>query len=186
MVSARDIKDEMGYKEWRNFNNLIERAVQLINSGTERGVILKTEKMAKIGRGAIRIVVDYELDSDAIDILQRISSYKLNKSIRLRNEAVVLTMLEKYCKLKAIPFDFQYELDGYKYDCLINGNVLMEFDEQQHTTKRQIVVDKEKNTTAKLGGYKMIRFDISNDIIDIICAVDEHITNKKIEEATNE
>lgn len=181
MVRAREIYKSMGYVEWRNFNNLIEKAIQLINNGVERGVILKTERIAKIGYGAIRSIIDYELDADAVDILKRISSYKLNKAIRLRNEAVVLTMLEKYCKLKAIPFEFQFALDGYKYDCIVNSNILIEFDEQQHVTKRQRDVDGKKNFSAKSGGYKMIRFDISNDIIDIICAIETQMQQKDME-----
>ena len=181
MVSARDICEDMGYRRWENFNALVRKAIQLINSGAERGTIVETKRVVKIGCGTNRFIVDFELDADAVDILNRISSNKQNKSIRTRNEAVILSMLEKYCKLKSIPFDFQFELNGYKYDCIVNKEILIEFDEQHHSRQRQKNIDEKKNLSAERGGYKMIRFDISNDIIDIICAVDKHISNKKIE-----
>lgn len=168
MVRAREVYEKIGYKEWRNFNNLIEKAIQLISNGSERGVIMKTEKIVKIGKGAIRSILDYELDAEAVNILMRISSCKLNKPIRLRNETVVLTMLKKYCALKGIPFDFQFELGGYRYDCRVNKNVLIEFDEQQHLVKRQKEIDDKKDLVARLNGYEIIRFDISSDIVDIL------------------
>ena len=172
VVRARDICEGLGYKTWRNFNGLIEKAIQLINSGCEHGIILKTEKPVKIGFGAVRNVLDYELDADAVNILGRISSYKLNKDIRLRNETVILTMVKKYCDLKEIPFDFQVSIDGYKYDCCVNHNILIEFDEQHHCVNRQQATDESKNAIATLNGYKIFRFDIYNDIIDIIDTLD--------------
>ena len=178
MVRARDICESMGYKTWRNFNNLIEKAIQLINSGTERGIILKTDTIVKTGYGANRKIVDYELDDDAVNVLKCISSYKLNKAIRLRNESVMLTLLKKYCYLKGISFDFQFNLDKYKYDCCINNNILIEFDEQQHAVNRQKIIDEKKNEVAKLFGYHVMRFDISNDIVDIIDTLDRYMSTK--------
>ena len=172
MVYGRDLSKNMEYVRWENFNNLVEKAVQLINSGTEKGTITRITKLVSTGKNAKRNITDYEIDMDAVNLLERLSSYKLNKSIRLRNETVILTMVKKYCTLKKIPFVFQFRINEFRYDCCVNNNTLIEFDEQQHHHSKQIAIDERKNIAAQLNGFKLIRFNISHDIIDIIIELD--------------
>ncbi len=178
LLYARNIYKKMGYIRWENFNNLIIKAIQLINNGVENGVINKTYKVITIGSNARRNIIDYELDMDAIKLLERISSHKLNKPIALRNETVILTMIEKYCTLKNMPFIFQFKIDNFVYDCCINNNILIEFDEPHHkNTSRQKLIDSNKNLVAQYNCFQLIRFDISHDIIDIIIKLEFHINN---------
>lgn len=176
MLYAREIYKGMGYIRWENFNNLIEKAIQLINNGVEIGFINRVSKFVTIGSGAKRSVIDYELDLEAINLLERISSHKLNKSIRIRNETIILTMIKKYCDLKGIPFSFQFRINKFIYDCCINNNILLEFDEHHHDRDgRQKLVDINKNSIAQSNNYKLIRFNVSHDIIDIIVELDKQI-----------
>jgi len=179
MVYARDIYKNMEYARWENFNNLVEKALQLINNGVECGNIKQTTKLVTLGSGSKRSIIDYELDIDAIKLLERISSHKLNKSIRLRNETVILTMVKKYCVLKGIPFNFQFRINEFTYDCCINNHILIEFDEQQHRRSIQKLIDEKKNKTSQLNGYELIRFNISHDIIDIIIELDKRMATSK-------
>ena len=179
MVYARDIYKNMEYARWENFNNLVEKASQLINNGVGNGTIKRITKLVTIGSGAKRSIIDYELDMDAIKLLERISSHKLNKSIRLRNETIILTMVKKYCILKEIPFNFQFRINGFTYDCCVNNSILIEFDEQQHQRSGQTAIDEKKNIVAQLNGYELIRFNISHDIIDIIIELDKYMAISK-------
>lgn len=61
--SARDLQIPLGYVEWRKFEDSIERAIAAAeNSGVHREDHFGgADKMAEIGSGAVRIVVDYRL-----------------------------------------------------------------------------------------------------------------------------
>ena len=60
------------------------------------------------------------------------SSYKLTKHYCTRNETALLTLLEKYCKLKGLEFRFQAKLDVFTFDALIENMIAVEFDEPHH------------------------------------------------------
>lgn len=61
--SARDLQPLLGYVEWRKFNDAIERArAACDNAGTDsRDHFVPAAKMAGIGSGAEREVLDYHL-----------------------------------------------------------------------------------------------------------------------------
>ena len=75
--SARKIQKELKYSKWENFNGLIKRTINLINSGIRLGKITESFIEVKTGKGAIRKVKDYILDEDALIIIKELSlSYK--------------------------------------------------------------------------------------------------------------
>jgi len=177
MKKARDIYKSLGYAEWRNFNNLVLKAIQLIKSGIANGEIIPSTVDVKLGSGSIRSIVDYELDSRAIELIKKLSHNKLNNEISLRNETAILSLLKKYCKAKQLSFRFQYKLNGYRYDCCINNKVLIEFDESHHlASKRQMTIDACKDEVAENFNYTLVRFGIQQDIIEIILAIGLVIT----------
>lgn len=67
----------------------------------------------------------------------------------------------------------QFRLDDFKYDALINDNLLLEFDEQHHCRKKQQKIDLEKTKVAKKCGYRILRVGIQDDIIDIILKMEK-------------
>ena len=105
---------------------------------------MKIKIEVSIGSGAKRKIVDYLLDKKAFNLIcEMAESYKLNKSHLLRNETLVLSQLKKYCDLKKIKFEFQYQLEQYFFDCKVK-NILIEFDEPHHKEKAVLVNDKKK------------------------------------------
>ncbi len=178
MITARSLQKEVNYKEWRNFNTLILRAKNLISNGVESGVIKETECAVNIGSGAIRLVEDYELDERAVYLIKRLAlAYKLGKSYSTRNETAVLGLLQKYCVSKNYFHDFQFKLENYIFDFQCE-NILIEFDEPQHQNRRQRAIDIDKENIAKKNNYKLFRFTLHNDIIDIIMYIEANIGDK--------
>ena len=147
----------------------------MIRCGTHRGEIVQTHKSVEIGSGAKRKIIDYLIDDDALELIKQLSYNKTIGEIAVRNEVVLLTLLDKYCKAKGMSFEGQYFLSGFRYDALINGNILLEFDEQHHGKGKQKYIDAEKDKLAQENGFKIVRFGISDDIIDIILRVEKEM-----------
>jgi len=173
MINARKLQHEFGYIQWRRVESLISRASNLINNGLEPGIIKETKYSALIGMGARRIIKDYLLDSDAVNLVKRLSlSYKLGKSYSTRNETAILSLLQKYCTYKKLPYAFQFKVMDCVYDFCCS-NVLIEFDEPHHLEeKRQKKTDLHKDAVAIKNGYKIFRFKLHHDIIDMIKCID--------------
>lgn len=173
---ARDIQHLLGYAEWRNFQNLIFRAKNIILHKHSKGIIRKTKREVEIGSGAKRKIIDFEFDKHAFLVIKELSnSYKLNNYFSIRNETIVLQLVEKYCKGKNIEFCFQYKIGSYCYDCVINKNILIEFDEPHHLKKRQKQIDLIKDEFAINNEYKILRVDLEMDIIDIVLFIEENV-----------
>jgi len=178
MKKARNIYKSLGYAEWRNFNNIVLKAIQLIKSGIANGEIIHSTVNVKLGSGSIRSIIDYELDSRSIELIKKLSHNKLNHEISLRSETTLLSLLKKYCKAKQLSFRFQYKLDAYKYDCCIENKILIEFDESHHlASKRQMTIDAHKEEIAENFNFTLLRFGIQHDIIDMILAIESTITS---------
>ncbi len=179
LISARDICASLGYVDWRNFRGVIKRAENLIRNGKRIGFISETTKLTNIGSGAKREIADYLLDKDAFQVVVELaSSYKLNRFFGVRNETAVLSLLEKYCALKGIYFQFQYHLDRYIFDGLVGDSVLIEFDEPHHKTAgKNIKMDRAKDDWVRTKGFTLLRFDLSKDIIDVIVEVERAFHN---------
>lgn len=142
--SARKIYKKLGYSGWQKFERLIQRSFNLIKNNLKEGYIKKTKLEVLIGSGAKRKIIDYLLDEKAFNLVCEIAkSYKLNKSHLLRNETLILSQLKKYCNLKKIKFEFQYQLEQYFFDCKV-GNILIEFDEPHHKEKTVLINDKKR------------------------------------------
>jgi hypothetical protein len=58
------------------------------------------------------------------------------------------------------------------------GNILIEFDEPHHQGKRQRKVDLDKENIARKNNYKLFRFTLYNDIVDIIICIEANIGDK--------
>lgn len=170
-MRARILYSELGYIEFRNFDNLIYRCAQLIDNGVENGIITPCTTQIKIGSGAVRVIKDYELDEQAEFLVRRMAiGFKTSGTYPIRNETVMLGLLKKFCVLNNIDHDFQFNLNGFVYDFRYE-NVLVEFDENHHRTKRQKNIDGSKDKEAIDNGYEIIRFNFCHDIIDIIQAL---------------
>lgn len=171
-VSARDAYLQLGYARWENFNNLVKRAQNLINNGEYKGEITQTVKNVNTGKGAVRPLIDYLFDEYAFALIEKLAnSYKINSYYSIRNETTILSLLKKYCAYKGIDFEFQYRTGGYVFDCLIESSCLIEFDEPHHKRSRQSRKDILKDEYALKNGYKLFRFNIEHDIIDILSAL---------------
>lgn len=176
--SARKVYKKLGYSRWQKFERLIQRSLNLIKNNLKEGCIKKTKVEAFIGSGAKRNIVDYLLDEKAFNLVcEMAKSYKLNKSHLLRNETLILSQLKKYCNLEKIKFEFQYQLGQYFFDCKV-GNILIEFDEPHHEEKEVLINDTKKNEIAKENHFKLLRFTLKNDIIDIIHEISVSLKNK--------
>lgn len=167
---ARDLQQLLGYSEWRNFNNVIKRAKNIIIHKSLQGKIIDTYRIIAIGSGAKRKVLDYKIDNRAKLLVSDLSkSYKLNNSYFIRNETVVLQLVEKYCVSKRKVYKFQFKIENYFYDFMIDNKILFEFDEPHHKiSKRQKDIDFIKNNLATLYGFNIFRISLKMDIIDII------------------
>ena len=168
--SARDLMPHLGYKQWRNFSGVIKRAISIIKHKHIKGKIVKTRVAVGIGSGAKREVIDYLLDEDGLSLLSELcSSFKLNNFYSIRNETVVLQLVEKYCRKKDVDFQHQYRIGKFLFDCKVGNKILIEFDEPHHQiSTRQKEIDNEKNIVAKAEGFSLHRVDVEMDIIDII------------------
>lgn len=167
-MNARKLQKQLNYIDWRNFNNLILRAENLIKNGIENGLITKTICTVKLGSGSLRNIPDYYMDERAQILIKKLAlSYKLNKSYLIRNETSILSLLQKYCIYKNIDYEFQFKLDKYIYDFKYE-KTLIEFDEPHHKETRQSFIDEEKNINAKNNGFKIVRIGLHKDIIDLI------------------
>ncbi|MCP4104299.1 MAG: DUF559 domain-containing protein [Desulfobacteraceae bacterium] len=177
MISARKLKNELGYTEWRNFEGVIKRAISIIKHKHINGKIEKTSTIVDIGSGSKRKIVDYLLDKDALILLRELcSSFKLNNFYSIRNETVVLQLIEKYCRKRDIDFEYQFPIEKYLFDCKIGNKILIEFDESHHKINtRQKIIDHEKNTLAKTKGFNIYRVNIEMDIVDIIVYLENQL-----------
>jgi very-short-patch-repair endonuclease len=170
---ARDLQPLLGYSKWENFHHLIKRAQHLLIHKHLPGSIEATTRVASIGSGAIRKISDYRLDHKALSLVAELAtSYKLTNKFSIRNESVVMQLLEKYCRSKKLAFAYQYRLGGFVFDCMIGHRVLIEFDEPHHQEcGRQSARDATKDYLASSSGFKVLRVDLESDIIDLILAV---------------
>jgi very-short-patch-repair endonuclease len=175
--TARGLYKKLGYDRWENFNNLVKRAANLICNGVERGVITKIKFPANIGGGATRYLTDYEFDANALDLIKRLANgFKINNCFSTTNETTLLQLLKKYCDYRGIKFTFQYQLGPFIYDCLIGDSLFIEFDEPHHNKKRQSVLDRQKTVYAEGFHYRIIRFDLNQDIVDMIIAIEKELS----------
>jgi very-short-patch-repair endonuclease len=177
-ISARTIMKSLGYSNWQNFDIAIRRTIGIISTGAGSGTIKQVTKPVTVGSGATRYVLDYLFDSEAFDLLVKvIAPYKLVNAPGVRNEAVLLSLLRKYCNLKDIPFEFQYHLGGYVFDAYIDNHTLIEFDEPSHQMdKKRLQKDARKEAYARSHGFKILRFDLTYDIVDMIVEVERHLS----------
>lgn len=175
---CRNLYKKLGFATWENFNFNVEKAIQLINSGSYSGTIKKTSKTVSIGSGAKREIIDYLIDDDALNLIKQLSYNKIVGKPAVRNEIAILTLLKKYCDGKQIDFQMQYKLNNFKYDALINNNLLLEFDEQHHCRKKQQIIDLEKTNLAIEHGFYILRVGIKDDIIDIILKMEQILYEK--------
>jgi very-short-patch-repair endonuclease len=175
--SARDLAPLLGYSNWQNFDGLVRRAQNLIKNGAAAGVIRDSWKTVTAGYGATRRIVDYSVDREAVDLLKDLaSSYKLTKHYCTRNETVLLTLLEKYCKWKGLKFRFQAKLDDFAFDALIENRIAVEFDEPHHRYGKNKERDSRKAAFATSMGLHLVRFDLTHDIVDMIVEVEKHLS----------
>lgn len=173
MITARKLQHQVKYARWERFNSLIKRAKNLIANGVAHGEIKEIMVPARLGSGAIRLILDYELDDAAASLARQLAlSYKLGSSFCIRNETVILELLRKYCTHKGYSFDFQFPLGGKIYDFRC-GKKLIEFDEPHHDSRRHALNDLIKNEIAAQGGFSILRFTLSHDIIDILIALEK-------------
>jgi very-short-patch-repair endonuclease len=180
--SARSLGPLLGYTKWQNYERLVQRALNLIRTGAASGRIVETGRRIVIGKGAVREVLDYQLDNDALNLLKELaSSYKLTKHYSVRNETVLLTLLEKYCNLRSIKFRFQQKLGDYVFDCLIADYIAVEFDEFHHQDRRTQRRDRKKEVFARSLGLLVIRFDMSNDVVDMIVEIEKCLDLHKMQ-----
>src|SRR5690606_2785037 len=168
MTKARLLYLELGYSEFRNFDHLICRCINLINNGLEKGIITPSYVEIKIGSGATRVIKDYDIDEGAERLLRHMASrFKAESSYPIRNETALFGLLKKFCQLNGIDHEYQFNLDGFLYDFRYE-KTLIEFDENHHKNRKQQGVDDIKNKIALDNGYEILRFNFDNDIIDII------------------
>jgi len=166
--SARDIYRAIGYKKWSSFLHVIAKSNHIINNGLHAGVIKNSSKRARLAKGAIREIIDFNIDEQALDLIKNISgNKKLFDGRKITNEIQVLNLLRKYCENRGISFEFQFKLDNFFFDAKIE-NILIEFDEPHHADIRNVENDLIKSNYAKNKGFFVERFNCSHDIIDII------------------
>lgn len=172
MHKARELQAELGYTEWRNFNNVVRKAIAVINSTGHEGRILGVTRSVKIGNGAIRKIADYDINDAARDLIKKIASNKkLHAWYTVSCETTILNLLKKYCVHKGIEYEHQFQLGEYFYDFKA-GNTLIEYDEpHHHSDSKQRAIDLQKDLYAKSRGYNVMRFGLDDDIVDIIIAL---------------
>jgi DNA-damage-inducible protein D len=172
IFSARQIYRQCGYTKWVNFHGVVLRATQLIKNLQAEGVIRKTKTKIRAGKGAVHEVLDYELCPKAYKLVRELCrSFKTDKCYSVRNETALLSLLRKYCTLKGIEFEPQCKVETFVYDCRI-GSTLVEFDEPHHTSFRQQQRDSKKDGAARRHGYKLMRFGLYADFVDMLFAIE--------------
>ena len=183
---ARDLQHLLGYANWVNFEGVIKRAQGIIVHKHLPGTISQCERQVQIGSGASRNVVDYQIDSHALRVIEEIArSFKLTNTYSIRNETIVLQLLEKYCFRRKISFAHQFRIGNSIYDCVVGDSLIVEFDEPHHSNdRRQRENDAKKDDLAVAHGYTMFRVKIDMDIIDIIVAVQERMLGQRNDQVT--
>lgn len=175
--TARQIQKELNYVKWENFNGLIKRAINLINSGIKIGVIKESHISIETGKGAIRKVKDYILNDDALILIKELAlSYKTANFNSGRNETLILSLVEKYFNAKKIEFVFQKRIQAFVFDAFIANKLLIEFDEFHHqNSNRQKIIDSRKNKISADNNLKLIRLTLNMDIIDCIIKINSEL-----------
>jgi very-short-patch-repair endonuclease len=170
---ARDLQPLLGYSQWRNFDRLIKRANHILIHKHLPGRIEPNTRMVNIGSCASRKITDYKIDRPALSLVMELAaSHKLTNKFSIRNESVVMQLLEKYCLAKSISFAYQYHLGDFVFDCMIGNQVLVEFDEPHHQEcSRQEERDLQKDGLAESEGLKILRISLESDIVDLILAI---------------
>lgn len=172
-VLARDIRQQLGYAEWRNFEVLIQRCRGLIAQGVAHGKITQCSRSAPIGSGAVREVVDYRLDAQAYELVKAMaSSFKLNGHYLVRNESATLNLVQKWAQRAGHETTPQGRVGNFVFDLLIGQSIAIEFDEPHHGSARQSATDRQKDVEAARADLTVFRFGLESDAIDIIGAIE--------------
>lgn len=109
------------------------------------------------------------------------SSYKLNNYFSIRNETVVIQLVEKYCDLNEICFQYQFRLDKYLFDCIVGEKILIEFDEPHHKySTQQKKIDKRKEEVANKNNFIVFRVTLDMDIIDLVVFIERNLKSHKL------
>ena len=170
-TSARLLKEEIGYAKWENFCCIIKKAIQICPKEVKQVTI-----KAKIGSGAKRDIVDYNLTDRGVELIKKLSNKATPLDyFKINEEGYIVALLDKYFKTKNINIIHQFRIHKYIYDCKIS-NVLLEIDGHYHLSAKQKIVDKKKDKIAIENGYNIVRITYNNDIIDIILKI-ENIIN---------
>ena len=178
VYSCRDIyKSEFGYKRWENFDDMIKQVLQLHESGIINVDIFKTTKTVEIGCHAKRDIIDYIIDDKTKDVILSFRPNKMHRIKPVRNETVIMGLLEKYFNAKGIEFEFQQRIGEYVADALIGGEIVIEYDEPHHAKSPVKKRDNEKDTFYAENGYKIFRCGADDDVIDIIIGVEKLYEN---------
>lgn len=173
-TTARNLQKKLGYKKWDNFHNVINKAIQ-ISKHNKDVYINQIKSPSKIGSNAVRYIIDYTINNNGVDLLKRMTgASKPTSNYSIRNETFYISLLKKYYECKKFKFDFQFRVDKYLFDCKI-GDVLFEFDEPHHSNTKQSAIDNLKDICAKENGYKIVRANCNDDIIDIIIRINHII-----------
>lgn len=174
VCSARAIFKELGYAKWENFNILIRRARQMITHGVALGSIKEITTPVTLGYGAIRHVVDYELDSQARDLVCLLAaSFKLNGHHIARNETAILGLVKKWCEQRGLSARHQKNVRGFYVDMQVGDSLSIEFDEPHHAYQQ--LADRRRTMVIEKSGCKVIRFGLDCDVIDIITEIERLI-----------
>jgi len=170
---ARDLQYLLGYAKWDNFEGVVRRAANIITHRHLLGTIEQTTAVAQIGSGAQRNIVDFRLDRHAVILVAELAqSHKLTNVFSIRSETVVLQLVQKYCRMTGLPFQHQFRLEGFVFDCAVGHFLLIEFDEPHHqASRRQRQVDTEKERVARENGWVLFRVTLEMDIVDVIVAI---------------
>jgi len=176
-MTARSLQKELDYKEWRNFEGVIKRALNFINNGFNSGRIIKTLKTVKIGSKSERKIIDYYLDSESEILIRELcSNFKINKSFHIRNEITTLSLIKKYYDNKGVDFVFQKRFSDFVYDAFIGEKILFEYNEPHHSiSSKQIKIDKNKKELAVKLGYNLITVTLEMDIIDCLILINKEL-----------
>jgi len=170
---ARDLQDLLGYARWENFQGVVLRAEQLARNGVAEGRIARSCRTVSIGSGALRQLVDYRLDRNAVELLSVLAtSFKLNGYFLARNEAVILGLLAKWADRRELAVQPQFRLEDSVFDLMIGNSILVEFDEPHHESSRQRRIDDTKRSVAQCAGYAVVRLGLSCDVVDAILAIE--------------
>ena len=181
MYSCRDIyKSEFGYKRWENFNDVIKQVLQLHKSGIIDVDISKTTKTVEIGRHAKRDIVDYVIDDRTKNVILSFCPNKIHRVKPVRNETVVMGLLEKYFNAKGIEFEFQKHIGDYVADALVGGKIIIEHDEPYHTKVTIKKRDSKKDAFYTENGYKIFRCETDDDVVDIIIGIEKLYENDNV------